>query len=143
MTKPQPVTVNIAGQDYEIEPLTIRGNRAWREKFSQPLQQLLGATRQMVDVFQSQQFELRDLPGLGVFVAVLGQVLLGAPDLVLDMLFAYSPALQADRERIEASAYDDEAMQAFLRILRLAYPFDGLVNLVKQIGQANQATSKS
>ena len=65
-----------------------------------------------------------DVVGL---VVVVKDVLLGGVDMIMDMLFAYSPVLASDRERIENEAYDDEAITAFAEVLKLAYPLELLL----------------
>jgi hypothetical protein len=46
---------------------------------------------------------------------------------VKGLLYEYSPALCADKERIEAESYDSEIVQAFMEVLKLAFPFGSAV----------------
>ena len=63
-------------------------------------------------------------------MALTPGTLIGSMDLLLDLLFAYSPELAEDRERIEEEAYDEEALAAFTEVLKLAYPFGELLAMV-------------
>ena len=134
------ITVSLGGQTYEIQPLPIRKSRAWREKLQGPFTQL-------VDVLASaSKIELTDGAQLGRLISIVQSTLLGSVDLVLDLLFDYSPALQADRERIEEYATDDEALDAFLEVLKLAYPFGGFLEKMRgslSPGSASPRTRQS
>ena len=98
-----------------------------------PLEQVITALE------NAPQIELTDLRSVAQIAGTLKDTVLGAVDIVLSMLFAYSPELEADRERIENEAYDDEAFAAFFEVLKLAYPFGALVRNLKT-GPAAQTT---
>jgi len=68
------------------------------------------------------EIELSNGNDLAELVQVLRHTLIGSIDMLQDLLFAYSPVLAADRERIEAEAFDEEALAAFVEVLKLAYP---------------------
>ena len=76
------------------------------------------------------EIDLTNGGALSNLIQVVSDTLLGSIDLLQDLLFAYSPALRADRERIEATAYDEEAMTALIEVLKLAYPFGAVLSLV-------------
>ena len=77
------------------------------------------------------EIDLTNGGALSNLIQVVSDTLLGSIDLLQDLLFAYSPALRADRERIEATAYDEEAMTALIEVLKLAYPFGVVLSLVE------------
>jgi len=121
---PKQIIVTLGGREYTIKTLPIRQSRKWREKLAGPFGEL-------VDVLEGAgTIELnswRDIAGL---VRVLSGRIIGSVDLILDLLFDYSPELRADQEWIEENAYDEEAMAAFVEVLKLAYPFGKLRTLV-------------
>lgn len=121
------LTVTLGGQEYTITPLPLRPSKEWRAKFGAPFQTLVGVIQQAPTVNLT---SVTDVMGL---VESVSGLFLQAPDLFADMLFAYSPALQADRERIEATATDEEAMRALLGVLGLAYPFGQLLSWVTRV----------
>lgn len=131
------VTVTLGGQPYSIKSLPIKQSAQWRKALGVPFGAITGVLEHnsLDDVFQAEQSgdgQVKYALNLGGIVGAVtsaGNVLLGSIDTLLELLFAYSPELQADRERIEAEAYDDEALHAFLEVLKLAYPFGELASL--------------
>jgi hypothetical protein len=129
------ITVKLAGQEYRVEPMKIREARAWRERFALPFDAIAGALNRASSV------QLKDGPALAGLLQDLAGTLIHSVDTLLDMLYAYAPAIAADRERIEAEADDQEAMAALLEVFKLAYPF-GRIFEVFQVGQKDPKTPK-
>lgn len=121
---PKQITVTLGGQSYVIEALPIAASKAWRAKLAGPFGQLAAT------LAHAGEIDLTDGGALSNLIQVVSDTLLGSIDLLQDLLFAYSPVLAADRARIEATAYDDEAMHALVEVLKLAYPFGGVLTLV-------------
>lgn len=120
---PRSKTITMGGQDYLIEQMTMRANRDFRNTVSEPV-------RQVVTLLENNRsITLNTVGDLAQVVNVLNDVVLGSMDLLLDALFRYSPALAADRERIEQEAYDDEAIAALGVVASLAYPLDRLATI--------------
>lgn len=119
---PRNKIVTLAGQQYSVEQLPMRANKEWRESLTEPVNKIVALLQNYKDIEISNG---ADIVGL---VVVVKDVLFGGMDMLLDALFAYSPALREDRERIETEAYDDEAIGAITVILSLAYPLDRLVS---------------
>lgn len=117
------VAVTLAEREYTIQQLPIKASRVWRG-------QLAGPFTELVNVLEgAERIELNNAHDIAAVVRSLSGTLIGSIDLVLELLFAYSPELKKDREYIEQHAYDDEAMAAFTEVLRLAYPFGILLAL--------------
>lgn len=118
------VAVELGGKSYEVAALTYRRSKEWREELS-------GVFDGLVRVLEGVEgVELSDLAGVGELVDVLRGTVLGAMDTVLELLRAYSPAIEADIERIEEEAFDEEILDAFVEVLKLAYPFGRLGTIV-------------
>lgn len=117
-------TVTLGGQSYTIKALPIRQSKAWRTKLEGPFAELSTALE------GAGRIELSSGVDIGRLVRTLSGTLIGSIDLLMDLLFEYSPELAADRERIEAEAYDEEALEALAEVLRLAYPFGRALALV-------------
>ncbi len=115
--------VILGGELYMIHALNMKAARQWRREFSKPIQAALS----MMD--QVQGVEISDVGNAASVLQQVATFLLGSVDVLVDALFAYSPELQADRERIEETADDTEAMEALWEVLKLAYPFGNLVTL--------------
>jgi hypothetical protein len=121
---PQSIDVTLGDKTYTVQALPIRQSAAWRRRLAEPFGNLAHILN------DAGQIELTNGNGLANVIQVIEKSLIGSVDILLELLFAYSPALAADRERIESQAYDDEAMRAFVEIVRLAYPFGKLTVLV-------------
>jgi hypothetical protein len=114
--------VTLAGKQYELQPLPIRKAREIRTRFAEPLAGIIDALKAAPKV------ELNDLQGIGSLLDAAKIVLVGSIDLALEILFEYSPEIAADRPRIEDEAFDDEAITAFVEVVKQLYPFGGLIN---------------
>lgn len=118
---PRVKIITLAGQDYEVVQLPMRENKLWRDKLTGPVDKIVALLTNWRDI------EINTGSDIIGLVLVVKDIALGGMDLLLDALFEYSPALASDRERIEAEAYDDEAIDALGGVIGLAYPFDRLV----------------
>lgn len=116
--------VALGGQTYTIKALPIRQSKAWRAQLEGPFGELSTALEGAGAV------DITSGGDIARLVRTFSGTLIGSIDILLDLLFAYSPELAADRERIEAEAYDEEALAAFAEVLKLAYPFGELLALV-------------
>ena len=117
------VMVVMGGEEYRIRALNMRGARQWRAEFSKPVQEVLSMMNEV------QGIELSDVSSAASALQQVAGFLLGSVDVLVDALFAYSPELRADRERIEEQADDTEAMAALWEVLKMAYPFGSMVSL--------------
>jgi len=122
------ITVTLGGQSYQVNQLPIKAAREWRTEFQKPFEEIALA------LSGAGSIELTDGKNLGGLLDTLRGVLLRSPDTLLEMLYAYSPLLKADSARIEAEAFDDEVMLAFVEVLRLAYPFESLMSFLSGLG---------
>lgn len=126
-------TVTLGGKPYEIQTLSIRAAREWRDKFQKPFQTIADALSGMDNI------ELTSGKSVSALLNVLQETLLRSPDMILDMLYAYSPAIASDKARIESEAFDDEVIAALIGVLKLAYPFGSLLSLIP--GPTSKPTS--
>lgn len=115
-------TVTLAGKNYTVAQLPMQRNRAWREKLTEPVNKIIAVMQNYKDI------EINNAVDVAGIIGIFNDVLLNSIDLLLESLFAYAPELAADRERIEAEAYDDEAIAAMGEVIRLAYPLEKLVS---------------
>lgn len=120
----QKASVRLAGTTYEIQELSIKKARLWRKMLAEPFGEIVAALE------NAENTELSNLADVGALVQTFSGTLIGSIDILLDLLFAYSPELAADRERIEDEAVTSEALTAFVEVVKLAYPLSGVVRLV-------------
>lgn len=117
-------TVTLGGKEYVIVELPARKNAGWRKGLEAKLAPILGIIEQA-----GAGLELRTNEDLLKVVGQVGQLLVTAPDLLIELLFAYAPELAADRDAILDAAYDSELIAAFTAVLGMAYPFGSLARL--------------
>ena len=121
---PKETTVELGGQSYTLRALPIGRARVWRAQLEGPFSELSRVLESAGEI------ELTSGGDIAQLVRTFSGTLIGSMDLLLDLLFAYSPELAEDRERIEEEAYDEEALAAFTEVLKLAYPFGELLAMV-------------
>lgn len=159
-------TVTLAGQEYTVEILPMLANAAWRRKAVATLGNALGDVPALVGRAQAMVQTSSDgkrvtgwsdiINDDGFVDAILsllqqgGATLSGVEDAIealLPLMFDYSPVLVADRERIEASAYDDEVFAAFAEVAKLAIPFGeqfkAAVRIANRLGRSTQQMPQS
>lgn len=126
--------VVLGGREFTIQALPMKAAREWREKFSEPLQVIIGVMRNAGNIQLTKTnedgSEAVDLSVVAGLLQSVGGLLLGSMDLLVEALFAYSPELQRERDWIEDTADDTEALAALWRVLQLAYPFGNLVTFI-------------
>jgi hypothetical protein len=130
-------TIEIGDVKYTVRELKRKANAKWRL------------------AFQAQFTEVADLieglPQTDLTPAAIGNLVRqitnkvgGSVDEMAELVFAYSAELNKDRDTIEEEAYDSEIMAAFTAVLKLAYPFGSLVEMVSglsSLGREAKATS--
>jgi hypothetical protein len=132
---PKQVTVTLGGKQYTVSALPIAKAKAWRENLAVPFGTLV-QTLTSANTVEINQFN--EIAGL---VQNFSGVLLGSVDLMLDLLFEYAEELRADKEWILQNAYDEEALGAFAEVLKLAFPFGVMLEVVT--GRTASKTSSS
>ncbi|MBA7641802.1 hypothetical protein ES703_49487 [subsurface metagenome] len=102
-----PILVILGGKEYPVKELNIRNARIWRAKVIKlisPVPQLVSTKIDTPEDFSKH----------------LTEMLVAIPDQVIDVFFEYAKDL--DREEIEDIATDKEMAQAFLEVIKVAFP---------------------
>jgi hypothetical protein len=128
------ITVELGDHTYDIPVAPIKRAKAWRKKLRQPLDLILGTIQQ---AFTLEIAKVDDLLKIG---EQLIPALMEAPDTLLDLLLDYAPALKSERAYLDDHAVDEQVVDAFLAVLKVAFP---LGRFVAMLGQATPATSTS
>ncbi|NNJ10589.1 hypothetical protein EKD04_009635 [Chloroflexales bacterium ZM16-3] len=124
----------LAERTYEVPMAPIQRAKAWRTQLKKPLADLMTLVSTDLTV------ELNSVKDLITLGEKLIPVLMDAPEIMFNLLLAYAPALKAEQAYLEANAYDDELVTAFLTVLKAAFPLDRLTSL---LGPASPPTSTS
>lgn len=127
---PKTVAVTLNEKQYQITELRSRENAAWRKKLEEPFKGLAQTLE------QAPETELTDTQALAGLVRSMSGLLLGSVDLVRDLLISYAPQL----EDALPEAYDSEILDAFTKILGLAYPFGVVIDKLRTLGVQVQQT---
>lgn len=125
------VTVTIGGAEHTIRELPSRKAAAWR----QGLQERLGDIAKLFE--SAPETDISSVTAISGLVQQLGTLVVRSPDTVIELLLAYAPQLEEALSGEEC--YDSELIAAFIEVLRLAYPFGGLLNLVASLGSGGAA----
>jgi hypothetical protein len=128
------ISLTLAERTYEVPMAPIQRAKAWRKQLRKPLGDLLTLISTDLNT------ELNSVKDLVALADKLIPVLMDAPDTIFQLLMAYAPALKAEQAFLEANAYDDELVTAFLAVLKAAFPLDRLTSL---LGPASPPTSTS
>lgn len=137
-------TIQLGGREYTLGELPLRQATAWRQRLSA----LFGGAAQQVA--QLPETQIDNAQDLGNLLSTLKGMLVESVDLAFELLVAYSPALEADREFLLDNAYPSEVLDGFWEAMKLAFPFGGImgkagsvVTTLDGIGQRGRETSKS
>ena len=128
------VTLTLGGREYHVTELPTKRNEAWRK-------QVMAQLTDVADLIQTAPQTEMTAAGIGQILRAVSGKVVGSVDIIVGLLFAYAPVLDADRERIEAECYDSELMDAFVAVLKLAFPFGQAIGQL--VGMAGRATKQT
>ena len=129
-------TINLGGREFAIRELPTKPAEQWRKKLADeltPLTELiqgapdlmkieLTAERVPVLIEQAKGLALRSLPA------------------VRELVIAYAPELTAERAWLEDNACDSELIEAFVEVLKMAFPFGSLGPMLSKVAKLGQET---
>jgi hypothetical protein len=118
------VTVN--GQEHTITELKPRQNAEWRNKFQETFRPLLTHIESAFNV------NLSDFQAMAKAINDYLPRFLGAADKVHELCVAYDPAFE--------EGYESEAVEAFSKVLELAFPFRPLLEQILNITNGSGST---
>jgi hypothetical protein len=131
---PRVIAVTFGDQDYLIPHLRSKGSAQWRKALMDKISTLATEFGGLADF---EQTDLNDMQQVSGLVQQFSKLLYGAPELLIDLICAYAPGLA--REAVEASAYDEELIAAFVAIVQVAIPLDKLRTMFR--GLSGTSTS--
>ena len=120
--------LTLGSKEYTVNELASRKAAAWR----QIMQDKLGNVAEMIA--SAPETDITSGSAISGLVRSIGSTVIGSTDTIIELLFLYSPELSSDRERINDECYDSELIAAFVEVVKLAYPFGQLANLVARLG---------
>jgi hypothetical protein len=136
-------TVTLGTQTFQISSLSARASRDWRSRVQKELMGMLDSVQNL----SSLQLDNLTFDSVGDLLGVARTLLAavsGMPDLIVDLVFQYSPELQAQRDVIEGTATDEQFVTAFVEVLKLAFPFSAILSSIALVPSGpSKATSQS
>jgi hypothetical protein len=103
-----PIVVTLGSEEHKIKPLPILKSREWREQVAKRLGPSAGSLRPV------------DVHGR-MFIAGLPSALAAFPETICDLLFAYAPDLEKEKDKILETATEEQITAAFSRIWEVAF----------------------
>lgn len=138
-TKP----IQLGGKTYTLTAQPLRKSRKWRKKFAEPF----GQVAELIQSFspngageEIERVSLTNTGNLSRVITSLKDLVIASPDTAFDLLLDYSAELRADEEYLLEHATDDEVIAALAEVLKLAYPFGAILQIVNN-GLARAQTS--
>lgn len=118
------ITILLGEREYTVFEAPRLRSKPWKERFMaevNPLFARIGSAKEM---------EIRGPEDVLALLPVFESLFTSGFDTVFELLLAYAPELEADREYIESSATDKQVFAGFLGVVRLADPF-GMVDIAR------------
>jgi hypothetical protein len=128
------LTLTLGSQEYTVPVAPVKRAAIWRRSLQAPLTEILGALTIDLGAGITTTMDLVNLANQ------LLPLLADVTERLMELLLAYSSELEADRARIEETAIDDEVIEAFLIVVKVAFPLGRLTEL---LGSVSPATSTS
>ena len=146
------VVVELGDQEFTIKQLPTRPATAWRKKLVETdlVQEIKNiVTSQTISkMFQSRkagqergEMMISNMELSPELLNSVQQHLNDAPDVIFDLLYAYSPTLRMSRDYIDEHAYDDQLIAALVEVLKLVFPLGQLKAVFR--GLTGSTTSRS
>ncbi len=130
-------TVELGGETYTVKTLPIRPARKLRKEIGASLDEPLKALKNIQGV------ELTDTEAIADIIFSMKGILFDSLDIALDVVYKYCPEVKADKKRIEDTATDEEAVVAFMEVIKRLFPFGSLKPMLsKAVIGLNSQTSK-
>lgn len=114
--------VVLGEREFVIRELPTKPAEKWRQRLGEEVAPLLGLIQQAPEMMQV-EVNAETLPGLIDKVKLLA---LNSLPAVRELVISYSQALEAERAWLEENACDSEFIDAFVEVLKLAFPFGSL-----------------
>jgi hypothetical protein len=132
-------TVELAGTEQVIEELPTRKQELWRQKvFDSDLQELF-VTFQRFGTLDTTSLQLNKN-----MVDLIQPIFQKGPQRIAELIHDYCPKLSLDYLLDEC--YEPELINAFIIVVRLAFPFESLMEQFKKLnlnGPSTQPTLKN
>lgn len=107
---------------YTIPKLTAKRAKVWRNEMRGPLDEILTIMN------GAASFQIDNVADLMAVFQSFKEIVLSAPDTIVDLVFQYSPMLAGIREIVEDEAYDEQFIELFVRMVKSVFPLGQLTS---------------
>jgi len=135
MVEIESVTVKLGDHEYIIQQASFLRSKPWKVRLLDEVKPLFERLGSAADI------EFKTAADLQQLMPIAEELFVGGLDTVYELLLAYSPTLQADREYIEAHATDKQILAAFQEVIKLADFLGVSAQLRRGIGLKTNGTS--
>jgi len=118
------VTVELGGKPYELKELSLKKGSSWRTALSDRFTDFAGVFEHIAS---AGDVDVTDGEALSQLLSGIARPLLGSIDLVFELVIQYDPEIK----KLEDEVTPTEILACFVEMLRLAYPFDVILDKVK------------
>ncbi|MEM7131170.1 MAG: hypothetical protein AAF702_32945 [Chloroflexota bacterium] len=134
----EPVEIELGGRKYLIEELSINRSECWRQMLSGPLDDI-------VDVVTGLDAEIDSIADAKAIIPRIKMILMGSVKQIADLVLAYDSDIGDEAEYILEHATGSQIMEAFIVMVKMAFPFGEALGSLMQIsrGLPSAATSTS
>ena len=133
---PLTATLILGGKNYEVRELPSRKNANWRKLVTEQMSMITDIIEATLGT------DIQSPEGLGKVIESMGEQVVGSFDTMRLLIYAYSPAILADQERILDEGYDSEVIPAFMGVLKLAFPFGSVANKILELSTVVNSTTQ-
>ena len=122
------VIVKLGAKEYTITQAGFLKSKPWKKRLLEEVKPMFE------DVNGASDIEINSPADLLKLLPMAEKLFVESTETLLDLLVAYAPTVEADREYIEAHATDKQILAAFQEVVKLA-DFLGLTGLLtRRIG---------
>lgn len=126
-------TIMLDGKEHEIKEMRHRQNKEWRKVLEGHIETLASA------VEEGMEGDISDATKVAQLIRVGIRFVIRSTDLMCELVVEYLPNLA---EQLE-NGYDSEIADAFVEVVKLAYPFSKVFNILKQLSSELPQTPRS
>lgn len=136
-----PITITLAGKEYEVHPHKIADENKWRKALGKIAGIVAGALGPVfAGAATGKGIDLKDIDMAGLLRRTVPRIIVDGIPAATDLMLAYCPAMADDWEVIKAGSTPLERMEAALDVVQFAFPtLLALLNkMMKLAGAARQ-----
>ncbi len=135
MIEIESTVVKLGEREYTIQQAGFLRSKPWKKRLLDEIKPLFEQVGGLGDLRFETPADLLQL------IPIAEDLFIDGIEIILDLVVAYSPELEADRQYLEAHATDKQIFSAFQEVVKLA-DFFGVVNqLNRKIGLKTTGTS--